>query len=98
MTVLERAAEGLELVIAATLSPASVAVLASATLARRAVTVAAGIVPAVPHLASSPSRSASEVVTRKVNVTLLPLPALSVMFSSQVCLPSESLDASSGSG
>ena len=84
--------------MAATLSPASADVLASATLARRSVTVAAGIVPAVPHLASIPSRSASEVVTRNVNLTLLPLPATSVMFSSQVCLPSDSLDGSSGSG
>ena len=54
------------LAIAPTLSPASLAVLASAIFARRLVTVAAGIVPAVPHLASSASRSAIDVVTRNV--------------------------------
>ena len=57
-----------------------------------------GSCPPCRSASSSASMSANDVVTRNVNVTLLPLPALSVRPSVQVCLPSESCEASSGSG
>ena len=57
--------------IAPALSPASAAVLASAIFARRLVTVAAGIVPAVPYLALSASRSAIEVTDEERELDLV---------------------------
>ena len=84
--------------IAATASSMSLAALAAASLAFSEVTSAAGIVPAVPQRVSSASTSANDVVTRKVNLTRLALPALSLTPTSHVCLPSESCEASSGSG
>src|SRR3954452_20109307 len=42
--------------------------------------------------------SVKDVVTISVHVILVPRPALSPTCSAHVCLPSESLEASSGSG
>ena len=80
--------------MAATLSPAVSDASAAASESRSVVTSAA----ARPERPISASMSVKDVVTISVQVILVPRPALSPTCSAHVCLPSESLDTSSGSG